>query len=378
MKNYIIFLIALFFQYSNFAQADKTMYLHSGLDGTIFVNEEYFLDSSDVPSMIQHPDGTIVVMYQCFKGGMGSSGWDKVGVRFSSDDGNTWTTHQSINVNGLPGSSSRAFDPTITVTSDNKYRLYFSYCPNTMMLDSTCDTYSALSTDGINFTVESGQRVDRLNAEVIDPALTYFNSTWHYSHPFGGPGSGARHATSSDGLNFTVIDTIGSGAPNYINWTGNLMDNGSDMRFYGSSDNSQNKLLWWSSSVDGSSWSSYNWTNAIGKDPAVLKTSSGKYIIIAPRDSTSSIGIEEINSEVNCRFYPNPASSKFVIESTHQLEKAHLYIYNSLGERINELKDIHGNSIEVNIQHLNNGIYFLKLIDKQRIILNEKLIITDN
>ncbi len=138
------------------AQAEYSLYLYYSSNGTTFNNPIYITDSADVPSIAEDSSGNLICVYQLFKGGMGSSNWDKIGSMTSTDNGVNWSANNYLNITGFTGTNQRAFDPTITITSDNKYRLYFSYCPNTMILDSTCDTYSAISTDGINFTFESG------------------------------------------------------------------------------------------------------------------------------------------------------------------------------------------------------------------------------
>ena len=179
---------------------------------------------------------------------------------------------------------------------DNQYRLYFSYCPNSTILDSTCGTYSAISMDALNFTVEPGIRMDAISEPIIDPAVLYFNSEWHYSAPIQPPnGGGARHATSSDGLNFTLIDSMGQGNTHY-QWTGNFMDNDSTIRFYGFSDNVLGNYLWWAESIDGSNWSSCIFTNITGKDPAVLKLNSGSYLLLVPK-SISPLSYESLTNE---------------------------------------------------------------------------------
>ena len=337
----------------------KTLYLWTSGDGTTFSNETYFSDSADVPSIVQHSSGQIVVTYQSWRGGMSSPEWDRIGVRFSNDNGATWTPHQPINVTGFPGSSDRAFDPTITVTSTGDYRLYFSYCPETVMLDSTCDTYSALSTDGINYTMESGQRMDILNNEVIDPAVCFFNGLWYYSNPVGAPPEGARSATSVDALNFTILDTIGESGPG-TNWTGNLIDNGTTMRFYGGSDNANNNTIWWNETTDGLNWTGYNWTNVQGsaaKDPGIWKLGNGQYLMIVSKDSVSAIASVKKVEQAQIEVYPNPVSEQF-------------QIHGLTGKRLTTIFSIDGNKlmeIPINSEDIistsdwKSGIYLISI-----------------
>ena len=296
MKKLLVILLCLPFLGFTQAVGSHSLYLYYGNNGTIFNNPICITDSADVPSIVQDSSQRLVCVYQLFKGGPGSPNWDKIGVMFSTDDGVTWTPNSYINITGFPGNNQRAFDPTITITPDNQYRLYFSYCPNSTILDSTCGTYSAISMDALNFTVEPGIRMDAISEPIIDPAVLYFNSEWHYSAPIQPPnGGGARHATSSDGLNFTLIDSMGQGNTHY-QWTGNFMDNDSTIRFYGFSDNVLGNYLWWAESIDGSNWSSCIFTNITGKDPAVLKLNSGSYLLLVPK-SISPLSYESLTNE---------------------------------------------------------------------------------
>ena len=109
-------------------------------------------------------------------------------VKFSHDNGITWTKPQAIIVSGLPGNFQRPFDPAITVTDDGKYRIYFSSgLTGSPGLTANVDTYSALSSDGIHYVFDSGARFDHSTQIVIDPTVTKFNGTWHFVAPKGAP-----------------------------------------------------------------------------------------------------------------------------------------------------------------------------------------------
>ncbi|HNI44739.1 MAG TPA: FISUMP domain-containing protein, partial [Chitinophagales bacterium] len=158
-------------------------------DGINFDTPMVFQDSSGVPSVIHWRGDTLVAVFQWFRQPIGSSSWDRVGVKFSYDAGQTWTTPTPIVVQGMPASYQRPFDPTLaTFAGGDSLRIYFSSSsamPNG--LDSTINTYSAKSIDGIYYTFEPNARVDVNNNRVIDPAVVYFNNAWHYAAPLGSP-----------------------------------------------------------------------------------------------------------------------------------------------------------------------------------------------
>ena len=361
MKKVLLSILAVVIAMTTvFTQMDNTIYMYSSTDGTTFTDQTVFLDSADVPSIAYHPSDTLIATYQYFQGGSGSSTFDKIGVRFSSDGGTSWSAHQNISISGLPGSSQRSFDPTITISADLHYRLYFSYCPNSSMLDSTCDTYSAISYDGISYALESGIRMGVESHPVIDPAVAYFNQIWHYSSPIGAPQEGARHATAIDGLNFTVTDTLGTGE-GYIKWVGNFLNNGADLRFYGYLNSPENgATIWWNSTSDGLTWTGYNTTNVEGKDPGIVKLPSGNYLLLAPQFAPST-SINELSETAAFVLYPNPAET-------------YVTVRNPMHEFIDEVQllDMHGRirieqgvnsseDIKLQIAVLEKGLYFVKL-----------------
>lgn len=74
------------------------------------------------------------------------------------------------------------------------------------------------------------------------------------------------------------------------------------------------------------------------------------------------------SSQNRVKLYPNPASDLFTIEGTGNYE-----IMNSIGQVV-----IQGTVIDskvVNINHLNNGVYFVKLSDNAGIVSTQKLLI---
>jgi len=349
--------------------ASKTLYLWTSGDGTNFTNETFFIDSCDVPSIALDSTGQIIAAFQSFKGGIPE--WDKIGLRFSNDNGATWTSRQSANITGFPGTSNRAFDPTITVDSSGLYRLYFTYCPNTMQLDSTCDTYSATSIEGLNYTFDAGVRMDVDNKEVIDPAVTYFNNQWHYCNPIGAPPNEARYAKSANGLNFSVTDTIGQLGPG-TNWTGNLMNNGATMRFYGGSDNAHNNTIWWNETTDGITWSGYNWTNVQGnssKDPGICKLNNGQFLMIVSKDSSAILNTTGILTNLTAQTYPNPVQDKFTINSESPLN---FLLFDMNGTLLLKRNQVTNETFD--LSKLNSGVYVFHLTNDKEIQQIKKLI----
>jgi hypothetical protein len=203
---------------------------------------------------------------------------------------------------GLPAGYRRPFDPTLAVLPSGQLRVYFSSSATSMSggLDSTINTYSAISSDGINFTFEPGARFDHHTNRCIDPAVIKFNSLWHYTCPIGAPQDGAYHATGPDGIIFYQAPDITSDFTH--NWTGNFcIVDSAELRFYGSG-----QPLWYNSTPNGGVWSGYVTTNVSpGGDPTVVRTDDSSYLIIYVGDSTSTINLEETQMKA-FRAFPNP------------------------------------------------------------------------
>ena len=331
-------------------------------DGVSFSNIQTFQDSAGVPCMIKLPSGVLICAFQWFRQPVGSLTWDKVAVKFSSDNGISWISPQPIVVNGLPSNFTRPFDPTLALTDSGRIRIYFSDGIN-MILDTSINTYSAISDDGINYQMENGYRFGLPDRPVIDPAVIKFRNLWHLANPKTMGESGAYHNISGDGINFTRAPDIVSDMLH--SWIGNFMiKDTNELRFYGSGTG-----IWFSSSPNGGMWSSFFNTNVIGGDPAVLKLSDVNYIMIYTGPPYPNSIYE--NNYVSNQFilfqnYPNPFNPRTVISySLLAASEVSLKVYDVLGNEISTVvnEKINAGSYEVEFDGSNfsSGIYFYKM-----------------
>lgn len=355
---------------------NSNLMIRSGTDGNSFGAETKFADSSGVPSLLRDAQGRILAAFQWFPAPLRSQYWDKVAVKISDDNGKTWSQPQPIVVNGLPSSYQRPFDPTLALTEDGRIRIYFSSSPGpALMLDSTVATYSAVSTDGVRYTFEPGIRFSAVGSgkPVIDPAVLRIGKKWYYTAPKGAPQDGAYHATSDDGLTWTRRGDIPSDSANQ--WTGNLVEYGAGMRFYGAG-----RLgLWWSYSADGTSWTKPTTATISGAttmtapirggDPTVLKLADNNYLLMyvsAPvNQMMTAVDGASQHSHV-LRVSPNPTSDILRVNFTlTKAERISLELYNVLGQHIATL--LHGDYALGAHEYLlqtsifPQGAYFLRL-----------------
>lgn len=271
-------------------------------DGINFNSPSIFQDSSGVPCVIRWKSDTMVAVFQWFRQPNPSPTWDRVAVKFSYNNGVTWTIPVPVVVNNFPANYQRPFDPTIVVTPDKKIRIFYSSSDGMIGGPGIINTYSALSTDGINYNFEAGPRFDHPTNRVIDPAVTIYNGEWQYTAPIGAPQDGAYHCTSADGLAFTQIANINS--DNNHNWTGNLLVDGASLRFYGSG-----PIIWYNSSADGNIWSGYVNTNIVGGDPGIVKLSNGNYIMVYVGPPNIVTAIDDPAIAGPLKIFPNPSTS---------------------------------------------------------------------
>lgn len=295
-------------------------------DGVTYDPPALFQDSAGVPSAVRWHGDTLACVFQWFRLPQLSPTWDHVAVKFSYNNGSTWTEPTPIEINGLPPNYQRPFDPTLTVLGGDSLRIYFSSSEGMPMnLDSTVNTYSAVGTDGIHFTFEPGARVDVADNRVIDPAVIHFGPGWHYASPAGAPQDGAYHYVSPDGLAFNAVPVIPSDAQH--NWTGNYMvADANELRFYGSGPGG----IWYNSTPNGGIWNGYVNTNVQGGDPTVVRvdTSSWFMVFVGAPGSTG----EEARSIADAlSLHPLPASEWIELRS---LSPGHITVFDMQGRPV--------------------------------------------
>jgi hypothetical protein len=78
-----------------------------------------------VPTLARLKNDKLIAAHQYFPEN-DRTNFDKVAVRFSSDEGKTWSEPEVIRVKGLPEGMRFPFDPTLVPLPDGRVRLYFT------------------------------------------------------------------------------------------------------------------------------------------------------------------------------------------------------------------------------------------------------------
>lgn len=112
----------------------------------------------------------------------------------------------------------------------------------------------------------------------------------------------------------------------------------------------------------------------ISPNNAVAVGNSGKIYKMA---NGGSVGIlkEQIIGRITA--YPNPFSSTATIELNKNLKNATLKIYNYLGQQVKQFNNLNGQTIILNRDHLQSGMYLVHIVQDNQIVETGKIIIKD-
>lgn len=255
-------------------------------------------ERAGVPTVARLQDGRLISAFQHFPAD-DHRNFDRVAVRFSSDEGRTWSDPASIKVTGMEPGLARPFDPTLVPLPDGRVRLYFTSNRNADFRRSTPAIYSAISTNGIDYTFEPGVRFSMEGYIVIDCAVALHNNVFHLIVPNNGtadeftggqerreppPGGTGYHAISTNGLDFKRVADVKF--PSTANrWLGNMQSDGGKLVFFGTGPGP-----WPAISRDGSDWVAAPVSSRLrGADPGAVKLHDRSWLLVVtgePRTGT--------------------------------------------------------------------------------------------
>ena len=106
---------------------------------------------------------------------------------------------------------------------------------------------------------------------------------------------------------------------------------------------------------------------AVGFGGNILKTSNGG-------EPVAMIEIDETSNEI--RMYPNPFRNSTTLEFENKKREQHtLTIYNVTGQLVRKIENITLGKVEIERENLNNGIYFLQLMNRGEPVGSGKLMV---
>ena len=89
------------------------------------------------------------------------------------------------------------------------------------------------------------------------------------------------------------------------------------------------------------------------------------------------LGINENTSKTIISIFPNPFITSTTLQTIDNLKNASLTICNSYGQIVKQVKNITGTTISLTRDTLQSGIYFIRLVEENKIIAVDKIIIID-
>lgn len=248
-------------------------------------------------------DGRIAVAHQHFPEN-DPDNFDKVAIRFSRDEGRTWSALEVITLRGLPAGMRFPFDPTLVPLPDGRARLYFTSRRLGRPDADIPAIYSAISSNAVDYTFEPGARFAVEGRAVIDCAVAWHRGQFHLFAPDNGAGhpadsdrdrrdeperprSGAGyHAISQDGLAFQRAPDVAIAGRRH--WLGAVKSDGETLTFYGTGEGG----VWTATSSDGQTWTlGEPLRGAPIADPAIVTLHDGAVLVVGtgpPRPDTPS------------------------------------------------------------------------------------------
>jgi hypothetical protein len=91
--------------------------------------------------------------------------------------------------------------------------------------------------------------------------------------------------------------------------------------------------------------------------------------------SLISTGLISNNMSSVLVIYPNPLSTETTLKTSRILNDASIQLFNAFGQQVKQLRNLSGNNFTMFRDNLQSGIYFLKLMEGNKIIANEKLVV---
>lgn len=138
------------------------------------------------------------------------------------------------------------------------------------------------------------------------------------------------------------------------------------------------------STDNGLTWKDFS--NELVSGSIYALTSLGNYFYAAAgggvftTNTSLPVSVSKIQSEIDedCLIYPNPFSSQVTLQTKNMIKNATLTIYNLQGQAVKQICNLTGQTIIVHRDNLPSGQYFIRLVQDDKVIATDKLIITDN
>ncbi|MBK6989722.1 MAG: T9SS type A sorting domain-containing protein [Bacteroidetes bacterium] len=92
---------------------------------------------------------------------------------------------------------------------------------------------------------------------------------------------------------------------------------------------------------------------------------------------STTTGVSGLYNNDEIKFYPNPFSEQLIIYSENKFEGASLIVFDEIGKEVVKVDDLSSNEIVIKRGELSSGIYFVKIVENDRILMKRKIVIAD-
>ena len=93
------------------------------------------------------------------------------------------------------------------------------------------------------------------------------------------------------------------------------------------------------------------------------------------RSLSQMVEVTELNLQYQLNVYPNPLSSVTTINTNIPLKNATLKLENYLGQTVRHLKNLNGQTNTLHLDNLQDGLYFMQLIEDNIIVATKKIVV---
>ena len=158
--------------------------------------------------------------------------------------------------------------------------------------------------------------------------------------------------------NFQNVIIIGNGTNNWVNITGMVNDENGNIYLTGDYG---------------------NYGAPIDIDPSVdiYNLADSNSIFLMKWGFGNYNNLPKFDVEKGLYIFPNPITLTAIVILKQNVNHAIAKIYNSMGQQVNEISNISGNSFSLSRENLKAGFYFIKLIENNKIIATEKFMLSD-
>jgi hypothetical protein len=104
---------------------------------------------------------------------------------------------------------------------------------------------------------------------------------------------------------------------------------------------------------------------------------TGTSISVDDLSFSPTSGINQSNIKNSFSFFPNPFSQHTTLRTSNNLNNATLVVKNNFGQTVKQTNNVFGNTVTIKRDNLTNGHYFIQVIQDDKIISINKMLIIE-